>query len=132
MTDSEIEAIRDRYISTLAPLFFPDDAVSNDIVNYFASLLRIVGMEDGGWDPHLESRALLEDLNSIFQLKLPVESFPDPGSTTWRIGLLFYSHIVEMDAPYEVLANLLRFRLGNRYTTEETKNTTSVDPNRHS
>ncbi len=116
MTDSEIEAIRARYIGTLAPLFFPDDPISNDIINYFSSLLRIVGMEDGGWDPHLESRALLEDLNSIFMLELPAESFPDPGLTTWRLGLLFYSHIVEMDAPYEVLANLLRFRLGKGYS----------------
>lgn len=115
MTDSEMEAIRARYVDTLAPLFFPGDPISNDIVNYFASLLRIVGMEDGGWDPHLESRAFLNDLNSIMQLRLPIESFPDPASTTWRIGLLFYSHIIEMDAPYEVLANLLRFRLGKGY-----------------
>jgi hypothetical protein len=115
MTENEVEAIRDRYIATLSPLFFPEDAVSHDIIRYFASLLRIVGMEDGGWDPHLESRALLEDLNSFMQLELPEARFPDAGSTAWRLGLLFYSHIVEMDAPYEVLANLLRFRLGKGY-----------------
>jgi hypothetical protein len=32
------------------------------------------------------------------------------------MGLLMYSHIVEMDAPYEVLTNLLRFRLGKGYS----------------
>ena len=111
MTEDDIEAVRDRYVETLVPLFLPDDPVSNDIVRYFASLLRIVGMEDRGWDPHLESRAILEDINSLLQMKLP-----DDQLTTWRLGLLFYSHIVEMDAPYEVLTNLLRFRLGKGYS----------------
>ncbi len=116
MTDDDVEAVRERYIKTLSPLFFPDDPVSNDIVLYFASLLRVVGMEDRGWDPHLESRALLEDLNSLLQIDLPEERFADTELTTWRLGLLFYSHIVEMDAPYEVLTNLLRFRLGKGYS----------------
>lgn len=116
MTEDDIEAVRDRYIKTLAPLFLPEDPVSNDIVRYFASLLRIVGMEDQGWDPHLESRALLEDLNSLLQIDLPEQRFPDADVTIWRLGLLFYSHIVEMDAPYEVLTNLLRFRLGKGYS----------------
>jgi len=52
MTKEEIKATRQKYIDILNPLFFPDDPVSKDIVNYFASLLRIVGMEDKGWDPH--------------------------------------------------------------------------------
>jgi hypothetical protein len=116
MTDDDIEAVRDRYVKILTPLFFPEDPVSHDIVRYFASLLRIVGMEDAGWDPHLESRALLEDLNSLLQIDLPKERFPDADRTSWRLGLLFYSHIVEMDAPYEVLTNLLRFRLGKGYS----------------
>jgi hypothetical protein len=116
MTEDEIETIRDRYSKTLTPLFLPEDPISNDIVRYVASLLRIVGMEDAGWDPHLESRALLEDLNSLLQIALPKERFPESTLTTWRLGLLFYSHIVEMDAPYEVLTNLLRFRLGKGYS----------------
>ena len=50
LTEDEIEAVRDRYIKTLTPLFLPDDPISHDIIRYFASLLRIVGMEDAGWD----------------------------------------------------------------------------------
>lgn len=115
LTKNEIEAIRDRYIKTLTPLFLPDDPISHDIIRYFASLLRIVGMEDAGWDPHLESRALLEDVNSLLQIEFPEDRFPNRDLTTWRLGQLFYSHIVEMDAPYEVLTNLLRFRLGKGY-----------------
>jgi len=116
MTEDDIAAIRDRYVKTLTPLFLPEDPISHDIVRYFASLLRIVGMEDAGWDPHLESRALFEDLNSLLQIDFPKNCFPASDLTTWRLGLLFYSHIVEMDAPYEVLTNLLRFRLGKGYS----------------
>jgi hypothetical protein len=116
MTNDEIEATRQRYIDSLTVLFFPDDPVSSDIVNYFASLLRIVGMEDKGWDPYAESRAVLEDLNAIMQIDLPEKEFANRELTIWRIGLLMYSHIVEMDGPYEVLTNLLRFRLGKGYS----------------
>lgn len=116
MKENDIEAVRDRCVKTLTPLFLPKDPISHDIVRYFASLLRIVGMEDAGWDPHLESRALLDDLNSLLQIEFPKDRFSDRDLTTWRLGLLFYSHIVEMDAPYEVLTNLLRFRLGKGYS----------------
>ncbi len=109
------EAIRSRYIPLMAPLFFPDDPAGPDIVKYFASLLRIVGMEDKGWDPYEESRAMLDDINALMQTNLDENKFRDKNLTMWRLGLLFYNHIVEMDAPYEVLANLLRFRLGKGY-----------------
>ena len=109
-------AKRDTYIELLKPLFLPDDPVSNDIINYFASLLRVFGEEEGGWDPYAESRATLEDLNGFFKINLPEDFFPNPEATHWRIGLLLYSHIAEMDAPYEVLTNLLRFRLGKDYS----------------
>ena len=107
---------REKYIEILRPLFLPDDPVSHDIINYFASLLRVFGEEDGGWDPYAESRATIEDLNSFFKIDLPEDRFPDSNATHLRIGLLLYGHVVEMDAPYEVLANLLRFRLGQGYS----------------
>jgi len=111
----EIE-IRNRYEELLKPLFFPDDPIGKDIVNYLASLLRIVGMEDGGWDPYLESRAIVDDLYSLFDFELPTSKFSNPQLTKWRLALLFYSHIVEMDAPYEVIMNLLRIKLGKYYS----------------
>ena len=115
MSANAYEALRESYIEVLKPLFLPEDPVSHDIINYFASLLRIFGAEDRGWDPYAESRATIEDLNSLFHISLPEERFPDPNATHWRIGLLLYSHVVEMDAPYEVLTNLLRFRLNKGY-----------------
>lgn len=117
MTEEDFEVLQDRYIDTLKPLFFPDleEIVKRDVIRFFASILRIVGMEDRGWDPLLESRATLEDLNAILQMDLPQDKFPNKDATAWRMGLLMYTHIIEMDSPYEVLTNLLRFRLGEGY-----------------
>ena len=75
------EAIRARYIPLMAPLFFPDDPVGPDIVRYFASLLRIVGMEDKGWDPYEESRAMLDDINALMQSNLDENKFRDKDLT---------------------------------------------------
>lgn len=116
MTEEEIEATKKEYSNIYNLLFFPDNSVSKDIINYFATLLRIVGMEDKGWDPHMESRVVLEDMNSIMQMDLPAENFTDQNLTKWRISLLMYSHMVEMDALYEVITNLLRFKLGAGYS----------------
>jgi hypothetical protein len=114
--DEKNEVIRSRYIELLAPLFFPEDPTSHDIIRLFASFLRVVGIEDKGWDPYLESRAILDDLYALAKLDLPEDRFSNPNLTGWRLALLFYNHIVEMDAPYEVLANLLRFRLRKGYS----------------
>lgn len=119
MNEFDPEAVfnghRDRYFNILESLFMPDDPVSNDIIRYFASLLRVLGMEDAGWDPYAESRNILNDLNRLMNVKLPKKKFLDER-TMWRLGLLLYAHIVEMDAPYEVITNLLRFRLGKGYS----------------
>ncbi len=109
------EETRERYLSLLSPLFFPCDPFGHDIIRFFSSLLRVSGIEDKGWDPYAESRSILEDLNSLSQLPLSTDRFPDQ-LTIWRLGLLLYNHIVEMSAPYEVLANLLRFRLKEGYS----------------
>ena len=116
MTLDAVEVIQEEYYQALKPIFYPDIPSKYDILIFFASLLRIVGMEDRGWDPLMESRAALDDLNSIMQMELPIANFPNPEMTKWRIGLLLYSHMVEMDAPYEVITNLLRFRLGYGYS----------------
>ncbi|MEO1563773.1 MAG: hypothetical protein AAFR98_10095 [Pseudomonadota bacterium] len=107
---------RDGYIDLLEPIFLPEDPISNDIIMYFASILRVLGMEDKGWDPYAESRAILNDLNGFFRLELPKRWFSEPDETQWRLGLLIYTHIVEMDAPYEVILNLLRFKIGDGYS----------------
>jgi hypothetical protein len=115
-TRSPYDIKRDEYIELFKPLFLPEDPVSNDIIRYFASLLRVLGIEDRGWDPYAESRAMLNDINGFFSIALPSENFNEPDRTRWRLSLILYSHIVEMDAPYEVITNLLRFKLGKGYS----------------
>lgn len=115
MSPEEVKATRKRYYDALRPLFFIELPFKYDPINYFASLLRVVGWEDQGWDPLLESRAMLDDLEAVAQMELPIERFPDPERTAWRMTLVHYAHIVEMDAPYEIITNLLRFRLGKGY-----------------
>ena len=115
-TPTPFDVKRDQYVELLKPLFLAADPVSDDIIRYFASLLRVVGMEDRGWDPYAESRAVLNDINGFFKVDLPEAIFQQPDRTIWRLGLLLYSHIVEMDAPYEVMTNLLRFQLGKGYS----------------
>lgn len=116
LTDEEVDNVRKQYEASMWPIFLPDEPAKNDIVQYFSSLLRVVGMEDKGWDPYLESRGILEDFNAILQSEHSDEMFPDKNYTQWRMGLLMYSHIVEMDAPYEVITNLLRYHLGKGYS----------------
>ena len=116
MTPEDAEAVQEKYYQALKPLFFPELPTKHDIINFFASLLHVVGMEDRGWDPLLESRATLEDLNAIMQMELPADGFPSSEMTKWRMGLVMYCHMVEMDAPYEVITNLLRFQLGYGYS----------------
>ncbi|MCP5405403.1 MAG: hypothetical protein H6922_04165 [Pseudomonadaceae bacterium] len=105
-----------KYVGNMRPLFMPNDPASNDIVNYFSSLLRVLGLEDRGWDPHVESEALVNDFHNLFSVDLPADKFPEPESTHWRLGLLIYSHVVEMSAPYEILLNLIRFKLNEGYS----------------
>jgi hypothetical protein len=107
---------REEYIEILKPLFLPDDPAKNDIIKYFASLLRVLGMEDGGWDPYAESRSILNDLNNLMNVEMPENRFPQPSETQWRLGLLIYCHVVEMDAPFEVITNLLRVHLNLGYS----------------
>jgi hypothetical protein len=116
VADAVFNGQREKYIEILKPVFLPDDPISNDIIRYFASLLRILGAEDEGWDPYAESRAILNDLNRLMKLDLPEDQFADADATVWRLGLLLYCHIVEMDAPYEVITNLLRFQIGRGYS----------------
>jgi hypothetical protein len=38
-----------------------------------------------------------QTLNSLMQIDLPTDRFPRPDLTIFRLGLVFYNHIVEMD-----------------------------------
>lgn len=111
-----VNAKQAEYIEVLKPLFFPRELTDGNILEYFASLLRVVGMEDSGWDPYAESREVIRDMTTLLSSELSEELFPDTSATRWRFALLLYSHIVEMDGPYDVLANLLRIQSHKGYS----------------
>ena len=73
--------------------------------------LRVSGMQDGNWDPFEESQKAFEDYNALLRLDQQKLSL----SGRWRVGLLMYCQAVEMTAPQEFLANLLRALSGEKY-----------------
>jgi hypothetical protein len=75
-------------------------------------------MKITGWDAYVESVTLLEELTNLMRLELPSDRFPHPKQSQARLALLAYSHMMEMSAHYDLLANLLRLRLGQRYSIE--------------
>jgi hypothetical protein len=75
------------------------------------AVLRVSGMQDADWDPFEESVEAFEDYNALLRLDESVLS----KVGHWRIGLLMYCQALEMTAPQEFLANLLRALNGKKY-----------------
>ena len=75
------------------------------------AVLRVSGMQDADWDPFEESKAAFEDYNAL--LRLDKDQLSDAGR--WRVGLQMYCQAVEMTAPQELLANLLRILGGAKH-----------------
>jgi hypothetical protein len=69
------------------------------------------GLEDAGWDPFVETSRLTSDLTRLI-------GSPLLGHTRARLGLLLYSHLTEVSAVYDVLANLTRVVRGERYVID--------------
>ncbi|MDZ4659249.1 MAG: hypothetical protein SH868_16880, partial [Bythopirellula sp.] len=108
MDDSDFEQLIEEYCHILAPLFDGH----GDPFDYVLALLRAAGQENAGWDTLEESFRMLDDLHYLSTAHLPQELFPEPKTTRLRLELLQYCHLVEMAAPYDIIANLCRVRLG--------------------
>lgn len=107
------------YADILNPLFWSDDFNKvHRMFEWACTIVRVTGMKDIGWDSYVESTELLEDLTQLMGLDLPKDRFPNPANTQARLAVIAYSHMIEMSAPYELLANLLRLRLGLKYSVE--------------
>jgi hypothetical protein len=105
------------YADILNPLFWNDQF--NEVHRVFewaCTMVRVTGMKDAGWDSYTESTALLSDLTHLMGMELPADRFPSPANTQARLALIAYSHMIEMNAPYELLANVLRLRMGMKYS----------------
>lgn len=104
------------YAEILNPLFW-DDAYSevHRMFEWACTMVRVTGVQDTGWDSYTESLALLEDFRRLQLIELPADQFPRPSNTQARLTLFSYAHLLEMSMPYDLLANLLRLKLGKRY-----------------
>ncbi len=86
-------------------------AKARDEFEFCSILLRLRGMESPGWDPFVETSRLTSDLTGLMQ-------GPLLGHTRIRLGLLLYSHLTEVGAIYDMLANLTRVVGGERYVMD--------------
>lgn len=104
----------DEYLETLRPLFSWEQV---DPMGLTCALVRAGGLESAPSDPLQESLETLNDLQALTTIALPADSFELPTRTSLRLRLLSYAHIVEMNAPYDVLGNLFRLKLGLPFST---------------
>lgn len=118
------------YADILVPLFWDRkyDTNIDALFDMACAMLRATGIRDTGWDSYTESIAFLDDFTALMQIDMPKESFPNPESTQTRLALTAYSHMIEMNVPYELLANLLRVQLGMRYSTDPLSHLDRYDP----
>jgi len=108
-----------RYADILNDLFDPTPHM--DVVRLFefvCVLVRAGGIQGPGWDPWLESQAVMDDLKALMASAHKAENILDPERTEMRLALLSYCHITEVDLSYFLIANLLRLRLGKKYCME--------------
>jgi hypothetical protein len=103
---------RDGYARLLGSLF--SAALSAAPFDALCTLLRVGGMADANWDPFEESRAAFEDYNWMLDKAGSERS----ELAARRVALLMYCQAVEMTAPHEILANLLRCVAKKSYTTD--------------
>ena len=107
------------YADILNPLFWHDDFYRIDrFFELVCTMIRASGMKDTGWESHYESLAFLNDFKALGEIDLPQEKFLSPAQTRTRLALISYCHLIEMNLPYELLANLLRLRIGQKYAID--------------
>lgn len=101
---------RDVYARVLDSLF--SAAFSASPFDALCTVLRVGGMADANWDPFEESRNAFDDYNWMLE-----KTNAERGEiAARRVGLLMYSQAVEMTAPHEIIANLLRCVAKKQYT----------------
>ena len=86
-------------------------AEKNAILELVYTLVRVDGMSDANWDPFVESMEAFEDYNDLLRT---TDRKANPKRFT-RTKLLYYNHLIEASAPYDLIANLLRCASGSHY-----------------
>ena len=112
---SDQKRLVDEYVGILEPLFSLESVNAFELV---CTLLRVGGERSTGWDPFQESRELMGDLSILARVNLPKDRFPDTEKTRLRMALASYDRVVGMQAPYQMIANLLRVKGGMTYVDD--------------
>ncbi len=106
-----------RYAEILNPLFWDNQFYDvNRMFEWACTMIGATGIKDTGWDSYVESIALLEDFTHLMAMELPPGEFPQPENTKARLAVIAYGHMIEMSVPYDFLANLLRIKMGLKYS----------------
>jgi len=104
------QQIYDEYQEYLKELL--KKSIAKNPVESLYNTLQVSGMHYGHWDPADEMYDFFDDFNKL----LASESKKNPSSKrVYRIGLLMYSHALEMALPWSFLANLLHILCGRPY-----------------
>ena len=93
-----------RFFNSLDPIF--SRAKQQSDFEFILCLLRIHGMEDGGWDPYETTVRAIPKIRDLWVAA--------DAETSKHIGLWIYGHVMEASEPYERLANFIRVGNGQR------------------
>lgn len=104
--------IRSDYFPIFNKIFFQACEISP--FDSLCSILRVGGMSDANWDPFEESRKAFDDFNWMFDKSMAERT----NESSRRIALLIYCQALEMTAPHEIIANILRCILKEGYVID--------------
>jgi hypothetical protein len=91
-----------RYLTTFDPAFA--HALDADEAEFIKALLRIVGIQDAGWDPY---ETTLRAIPAMMKLHAIIPQGDEWYETSRHLALWTYLHAVEASEPYAMLADLL-------------------------
>lgn len=91
-----------RYLSTFDPAFAR--ALDADQAEFIKALLRIVGVQEAGWDPY---QTTIRAVPAMMKLHALIPSGDEWHETSRHLALWTYLHAVEASEPYAMLADLL-------------------------
>jgi len=87
------------------------EAFNKDEFEFCCNLLRVRGLESPGWDALEESTEFIHQIISLI-------NGPLDNTFKFRMTLLLYCHITEMNDFYNIVANFLWILLGERYSID--------------
>ena len=73
-------------------------AFQSSMLDFLFTILRVEGIHTPGWDPFEEINRAIDDINWLLKITKEQRS----SDSSLRVGLLLYSHLIEMSAAHNV------------------------------